>query len=89
MFWLSGAPAAGARAWSPPVVLAAAGLVIGIPAAIAATKLVRSLLFGLQPGDPLALIAAAAIMAAVAVLAGYLPARRASRMDPLVALRYE
>jgi predicted permease len=71
------------------VVLAGAGLAIGIPASLAATRLVRALLFGLEPGDPLALAAAALVMAAVAMLAGYIPARRASRMDPLAALRYE
>ncbi len=69
--------------------LACAGLAIGIPASMAAAKLVRTMLFGIQPGDPLSLAAAALVMCAVALAAGYVPARRASRLDPLVALRYE
>jgi ABC-type antimicrobial peptide transport system permease subunit len=47
------------------------------------------MLFGLKPTDPVTLLAATAILAAIAVLAGYLPARRASFVDPMVALRYE
>jgi predicted permease len=66
-----------------------AGVVIGLGAALAATRLVSNLLYGLTPGDPLTIALAASLMIAVAALAGYLPARRASRIDPMIALHYE
>src|SRR5262249_30825146 len=65
------------------------GIVIGLGAALAATRLVKSLLFGLQPHDPLTIGLAVVVILAVAAVAGYLPARRASCVDPLVALRRE
>ena len=65
------------------------GLAAGIAAALAATRLVSGLLYGLKPTDPLTLLLAAALLATVAALAGYLPARRASRLDPMTALREE
>ncbi|MGH9451104.1 MAG: ABC transporter permease, partial [Terriglobia bacterium] len=65
------------------------GVAIGVPCALAASKLVSRMLFGLKSTDPVTIGIATAVMLAVAVLAGYLPARRASRVDPLVALRYE
>jgi predicted permease len=65
------------------------GVAIGLPAVYAAGKLISSLLFGLTATDPLALTVATALMFGVAALAGYIPARRASRVDPIVALRYE
>jgi predicted permease len=65
------------------------GILIGVPTALAAAKLVSSQLFGLKGSDPLTLILAIAVLSVVAVLAGYLPARKASRVDPLIALRYE
>lgn len=65
------------------------GLVIGIPTALLAARLISNQLFGLGAGDPLTVIAAAVGLTVVALLAGYLPARRATRVDPLVALRYE
>ncbi|HEU5409419.1 MAG TPA: ABC transporter permease [Candidatus Acidoferrales bacterium] len=70
-------------------VLVAIGLAIGIPAALAAGRWAQSMLFGLKAADPLTIVAATAAMLGVALLAGYLPARRASKVDPLVALRYE
>ena len=69
--------------------LMAAGVCIGLPLALAACRLVSSMLFGLKPADPLTIATATLILVAVAALAGYLPARRASRVDPMVALRYE
>lgn len=71
------------------LLLVAIGLAIGIPAAISASRLIRSELFGLQPTDPAAILTASLLMASIAALAGYLPARRASRVDPMFALRYE
>jgi ABC-type antimicrobial peptide transport system permease subunit len=70
-------------------VLAAIGVAIGIPAALALSRLVRTQLYGLAPHDALTFAGAALLISAVALLAGFLPARRASRVDPLVALRYE
>ncbi len=71
------------------LVLAALGLAIGVPVAFGTSKLVASFLYGMKPNDPLALSAAAVILLAAAILAGYAPARRASRIDPMVALRHE
>ena len=67
--------------------IAAVGVLAGLAAASLASSLVRSMLFGLSPTDPVVLAAAAAINFSVALLAAYLPARRASRVDPVVALR--
>jgi len=69
--------------------LAAVGLGVGLLASLAATRLMRGLLFGVEPGDPLTLAAVLAVLGAVALLASYLPARRAARTDPLQALRAE
>jgi len=69
--------------------LVAVGLAIGIPSALALTKYVSTQLFGVKPWDIGAGAAALIILAAVAVGAGYLPARRASAIDPIQALRYE
>ena len=66
-----------------------AGLVIGVPAAVLGARLISSQLFGVSPTEPLTLIGAAVILTLVALLAGYVPARRASRVNPLSALRYE
>jgi len=65
------------------------GLAIGVPAALACARFIESKLYGLKPADPGTLAAAILIMIAVAMLSGYLPARRASRTDPLRALHYE
>jgi len=63
------------------------GLAIGIAASLASTRLLRSQLFGIQPADPLAYAAVAVLLGFVALVACYIPARRAARVDPMVALR--
>jgi predicted permease len=70
-------------------VMLAAGIVLGIPAAVALGKVVTSLLFEVKPTDTLTIISATALAITVTLIAGYLPARRASRVDPTIALRYE
>jgi len=70
-------------------VLAVVGLVIGVPTAIGTSRLIESFLFEMKPNDPSALAPAAAILLAAALMAGYGPARRASRVDPMIALRHD
>jgi predicted permease len=69
--------------------LVLAGMLIGIPTALVAARVVSNQLFGLEPSDPLSFITAGVVLLGVSLIAGYLPARRASRVDPLIALRYE
>jgi predicted permease len=69
--------------------MVAGGVAIGLPLAYALSRIVQSQLFELSAHDPIALAGAAATLGAVALLAGYLPARRATRVDPMIALRYE
>jgi predicted lysophospholipase L1 biosynthesis ABC-type transport system permease subunit len=70
-------------------VLVAVGLAIGVPTAFATSRLVESFLFDMKPNDPRTVALGAAILLSAALLAGYGPARRASRVDPIVALRHE
>jgi predicted permease len=65
------------------------GILIGVPATLAVTRLVSSRLYGISAADPFTIAGAAILMLAVAALAGFIPARRASRVDPIAALRYE
>lgn len=69
--------------------VAAVGIAFGIPSALAASHLIASILFGVKPADLPNMILVSLLLLAVALLAGYLPARRASRIDPVVALRAE
>ena len=69
--------------------LLALGVALGLTLALAATQGAGSLLFGLQPNDPLSLFGAAGFLVVVALVASYVPARRASRLEPMKALRYE
>ena len=71
------------------LLLVLVGLLLGVPTALAAGRLVSNQLFGLNPSDPLTLVAAATLLTVVAALAAYVPARKASRVNPLIALRYE
>ena len=71
------------------VILIALGTVIAIPAAIVLSRFVRAQLYGIAPADPLSMFLAALALVTVALLAGYIPANRATQVDPLAALRYE
>jgi putative ABC transport system permease protein len=65
------------------------GIVIGIAGALAASRVLQKLLYGIKPTDAITFVVGSLVLAAVALAASYLPARRASRVDPMVALRYE
>jgi putative ABC transport system permease protein len=69
--------------------LVAAGVAVGLPAALAAARLASGLLYGVTPADPVSVSLAVLLMFVVAALASYLPARRATKVDPMIALRYE
>jgi macrolide transport system ATP-binding/permease protein len=71
------------------LMVSVAGLAIGAPLAIGLTRLIGGFLYGVKPNDPTVLGGALLALLAVSVLAGYLPARRAARVDAVVALRYE
>ena len=71
------------------MLLVVIGIALGLSAALATTRLISTLLYGLTPNDPLTTAVAVLLLIGMAALAGYLPARRASRVDPMTALRYE
>jgi len=71
------------------VTLAGLGVVIGLGVAAALSGLMKSFIFGVKPLDPITYVVTAAALMGVAVLACYIPARRATKVDPMVALRYE
>jgi putative ABC transport system permease protein len=71
------------------LLLTGIGLAIGIAGALASARLIQSILFGVHPTDVATFLSVSIVLGAVALIASYLPARRASRVDPMVALRYE
>ncbi|MHC4147191.1 MAG: FtsX-like permease family protein, partial [Planctomycetota bacterium] len=88
--------ALGARPWDvawpilrEALTLTAIGIAIGLPVALALVRLIRFIFYGIEPHDPLTTIGAAVLMITVAALAAWIPARRAAKVDPMEALRYE
>ncbi|MHC4147288.1 MAG: FtsX-like permease family protein [Planctomycetota bacterium] len=88
--------ALGARPWDvawpilrEALMLAAIGIAIGLPVALALVRLIRAIFYGIEPHDPLTMIGATVLMVTVAALAAWIPARRAAKVDPMEALRYE
>ena len=88
--------ALGARPWDvawpilrEALMLAGIGVAIGLPVTLALVRVIRVLFYGIEPHDPLTMIGAAMLMIAVASLAAWIPARRAAKIDPMEALRYE
>ena len=80
----------GAVVWSvlsEPTRLVGTGLAIGLAGTFAAGRVVERLLYGVRPTDPVTLVAVAFVLLVVALIAGYVPARRATRVDPITALR--
>jgi ABC-type antimicrobial peptide transport system permease subunit len=71
------------------LVLVGVGIALGIPMTLAGNRLAVKMLYGLSPADPGSLLAAIAMLVSIAVVAGYLPARKASLVEPTVALRCE
>jgi ABC-type antimicrobial peptide transport system permease subunit len=71
------------------LLLLAIGVALGIPATLLATRTIKSQLFGLTPADPFTFIAAALVISLVTLIAAWFPAHRATKVDPMVALRYE
>ena len=71
------------------LILTGLGIVLGLATAVAASRLLASMLFQVRPNDPLVYLSVAVLMGAVALVAGYVPARRASKIDPLSAIRQE
>jgi ABC-type antimicrobial peptide transport system permease subunit len=69
--------------------LVIAGLAIGLTGAFALTRLMRSLLFGVSAADPFTFVGISALLAGVALIASYIPARRAARINPMISLRCE
>jgi ABC-type antimicrobial peptide transport system permease subunit len=69
--------------------LVAVGVVIGIPAALMGSRLLTTMLFGLRPTDPTSMVMVIGVLLVIALFAGYIPSRRATKVDPMVALRYE
>jgi len=74
---------------SGSMVWVAAGIALGIMASLGLTRLLGTLLYGVKPGNPLVLGSVSLVLASVALLASYIPARRAAKVDPMVALRHE
>jgi ABC-type antimicrobial peptide transport system permease subunit len=71
------------------LLMVAIGSLVGLPAAFALSRLVGTILYGITPADPASFALATAVLLAVAAFASFLPARRATRIDPIRALRYE